>query len=87
MRWLGFAFLLAACSLSAQTSVVPEIQYRSVPDFLHQPSGKLTGTRCRELANRMVIQVVGALVQQKSKEAEDDLIKAIAAIGGWNRKI
>ena len=28
MRWLGLVFLLAACSLSAQTSVVPEIQPR-----------------------------------------------------------
>lgn len=28
MRLLGFVFLLAACSLSAQTSVVPEIQRR-----------------------------------------------------------
>src|ERR1700731_3342498 len=47
MRWLGFVFLLAACSLSAQTSVVPEIQYRSVPDFLHLPAdlyfGEVTG--------------------------------------------
>jgi NHL repeat len=47
MRWLGSAFLLAACSLSAQTSVVPEIQYRSVPDFLHLPAdlyfGEVTG--------------------------------------------
>src|SRR5450432_546179 len=47
MRWLGFVFLLAACSLSAQTSVVPEIQYRSVPDFLHLPTdlyfGEVTG--------------------------------------------
>src|SRR5256714_2964282 len=47
MRWLGFVFLLAACSLSAQTSVVPEIQYRSLPDFLHLPAdlyfGEVTG--------------------------------------------
>src|SRR5437762_9610799 len=47
MIWLGFAFLLAACSLSAQTSVVPEIKYRSVPDFLHLPAnlyfGEVTG--------------------------------------------
>ena len=42
---------------------------------------KVTGIRSRELANRMVIQVVEALVQLKSREAEDDLIKAIAAIG------
>jgi hypothetical protein len=42
---------------------------------------KVTGIRSRELANRMVIQVVEALVQQKSREAEDDLIKGIAAIG------
>jgi hypothetical protein len=34
MRWLGFVSFLAACSLSAQTSVVPEIQYRSVAQFL-----------------------------------------------------
>ena len=27
----------AACSLFAQTSVVPDIQYHSVPDFLHLP--------------------------------------------------
>ena len=38
MKWLGFVFLLVACSLSVQTSVVPEIQYRSVPDFLHLPT-------------------------------------------------
>jgi len=38
MRCLGFVFLLAACSLSAQTSVVPDIQYRSVPDFLRMPA-------------------------------------------------
>src|SRR6201987_5378269 len=47
MRWCGFVFLLAACSLSAQTSVVPEIQYRSVPDFLPLPAdlyfGEATG--------------------------------------------
>src|SRR5450631_3240382 len=47
MRWLGFVFLLAACSLSAQTSVFPAIQYRSVPDFLHLPTdlyfGEVTG--------------------------------------------
>ena len=42
---------------------------------------KVTGTRRRELANRILIQVVHALVQQKSCDAEDDLIKAIAAIG------
>ena len=42
--------LAIACktsSLSAQTSVVPEIQYRSVPDFLHLPAdlyfGEVTG--------------------------------------------
>ena len=37
----------ATCSLSAQTSGVPEIQYRSVPDFLHLPAdlyfGEVTG--------------------------------------------
>src|SRR5246127_3622725 len=38
MRWLGFVLLPAACSLSAQTSAVPEIQHRSVPDFLHLPT-------------------------------------------------
>ncbi len=47
MKGLGFVFLLATCSLSAQTSVVPEIQYRSVPDFLHLPAdlyfGEVTG--------------------------------------------
>ena len=42
---------------------------------------KVTGIRCRELANRMVIQVVDALVQQKSRDAKDDLITAIATIG------
>ena len=30
--------LIAPCSLWAQQSPVPEIQYRSVPDFLHPPS-------------------------------------------------
>ena len=47
MRWIGLVFLLAACSVSAQTSFVPEIQYRSVPDFLHLPAdlyfGEVTG--------------------------------------------
>jgi hypothetical protein len=38
MRCLGFVFLLPASSLSAQTSVVPDIQYRSVPDFLRMPA-------------------------------------------------
>jgi len=37
----------AACSLSAQTSAVPEMQYHSVPDFLHLPAdlyfGEVTG--------------------------------------------
>ena len=45
-----FLLLAIACktsSLSAQTSAVPEIQYRSVPDFLHLPAdlyfGEVTG--------------------------------------------
>ena len=47
MRWLGLVFLVATCSLAAQTSGVPEIHYRSVPDFLHLPAefyfGEVTG--------------------------------------------
>jgi len=47
MRWLGVILLLAACSLSAQTSAVPKLQYRSVPDFLQLPAdlyfGEVTG--------------------------------------------
>ena len=44
---LLLAILHTTCSLSAQTSRVPEIQYRSVPDFLHLPPdlyfGEVTG--------------------------------------------
>jgi sugar lactone lactonase YvrE len=50
MRFSRILFLLAISHtgwLSAQTSPVPEIQYRSVPDFLHLPSdlyfGEVTG--------------------------------------------
>ncbi len=51
MKLSTILLLLAiACktsSLSAQTSAVPEIQYRSVPDFLHLPAdlyfGEVTG--------------------------------------------
>jgi DNA-binding beta-propeller fold protein YncE len=35
---LLLAIAYKTCSLSAQTSAVPEIQYRSVPDFLHLPA-------------------------------------------------
>src|SRR6201987_663771 len=35
---LLMAIALTTSSLSAQTSGVPEIQYRSVPDFLHLPA-------------------------------------------------
>ncbi len=35
---LLLAIAYKTCSLSAQTSEVPEIQYRSVPDFLHLPA-------------------------------------------------
>jgi hypothetical protein len=41
---------------------------------------KVTGTRRRELANRILIQVADALVRPKSTDAEDDLITAISAI-------
>src|SRR6266481_653166 len=58
MRLLGFVFLLAACSLSAQTLVVPEIQYRSVPDFLHLPAdlyfGEVTGVAVNSKAHIFV---------------------------------
>ena len=37
MRVCFLVLLLAACSLSAQQSSVPEIPYRSVPDFLQLP--------------------------------------------------
>jgi hypothetical protein len=44
---LLMAMASKTCSLSAQTPVVPEIQYRSVPDFLHLPAdlffGEVTG--------------------------------------------
>src|SRR5215471_8797272 len=51
MKLLTTLLLLAlahfTCLLSAQTSQVPEIQYRSVPDFLHLPPdlyfGEVTG--------------------------------------------
>jgi len=51
MKFSTILFLLAitykTCSLSAQTSAVPEIPYRSVPDFLHLPAdlyfGEVTG--------------------------------------------
>jgi sugar lactone lactonase YvrE len=35
---LFVAIACKTCSLSAQTPAVPEIQYRSVPDFLHLPA-------------------------------------------------
>src|SRR5437667_1863287 len=58
MRLLGFVFLLAACSLSAQTLVVPEIQYRSVPDFLRLPAdlyfGEVTGVAVNSKAHIFV---------------------------------
>src|SRR6478672_1639296 len=38
MRRLLFVLLLCSCSLSAQQVAVPEIPYRSVPDFLHLPA-------------------------------------------------
>src|ERR1019366_1108663 len=41
---------------------------------------KVTGTRRRELADRVLIQVADALVRPKSTDAEDDLIIAISAI-------
>jgi hypothetical protein len=44
---LVLAIAHATCSLSAQSSAVPEIQYHSVPDFLHLPTdlyfGEVTG--------------------------------------------
>jgi hypothetical protein len=44
---LLLALAYNTCSLSAQTSAVPEIQYHSVPDFLHLPAdlyfGEVTG--------------------------------------------
>src|ERR1051326_730206 len=38
MRFTGVLLLLLASSLSAQTAGVPEIPYRSVPDFLNLPA-------------------------------------------------
>jgi hypothetical protein len=43
MRWFGLVFLLAAGSLAAQTSAVPEIRYHSVPDFLRLPDNVYFG--------------------------------------------
>src|ERR1700704_5260464 len=47
MRRTILALLLAVGSAYAQQSAVPEIQYRSVPDFLHLPAdlyfGEVTG--------------------------------------------
>ena len=47
MILLLLAIVHTPCSLSAQTSGAPEIQYRSVPDFLHLPPdlyfGEVTG--------------------------------------------
>src|SRR5712672_417900 len=44
---LLLTFAYNTCSLSAATSVVPEIPYHSVPDFLHLPAdlyfGEVTG--------------------------------------------
>src|SRR5947207_5530307 len=58
MRLLGFVCLLAACSLSSQTLVVPEIQYRSVPDFLQLPTalyfGEVTGVAVNSQGNVFV---------------------------------
>jgi len=43
VRWSIFAVLLVACSLSAQQFVIPEIPYRSVPDFLQLPDDLYLG--------------------------------------------
>src|ERR1051326_6164962 len=43
MRLTGVLLLLLASSISAQTAGVPEIQYRSVPDFLNLPADILFG--------------------------------------------
>src|SRR5213079_2606920 len=47
MRWSILILFLVAASLFAQQPPVPEIQYRSVPDFLHLPAdlyfGEVTG--------------------------------------------
>lgn len=43
MRWSILAVLLVACSLSAQKTAVPEIRYRSVPDFLQLPDDLYLG--------------------------------------------
>jgi sugar lactone lactonase YvrE len=37
MKWSVLVLLLAVCSIRAQQTPVPEIHYRSVPDFLHLP--------------------------------------------------
>jgi DNA-binding beta-propeller fold protein YncE len=37
MKWSVLVLLLAVCSIRAQQTRVPEINYRSVPDFLHLP--------------------------------------------------
>src|SRR5438046_5569271 len=47
MRWSFLFLFLVAASLFAQQSPVPEIPYRSVPDFLQLPAdlyfGEVTG--------------------------------------------
>ena len=43
MRSALFLLLLVPCLVSAQTSSVPEIPYRSVPDFLHLPDNLYFG--------------------------------------------
>lgn len=47
MRKFLLVLIFASCSLCAQQSPVPEIPYRSVPDFLHLPAdlyfGEVTG--------------------------------------------
>src|SRR5215831_1848045 len=37
MKWSVLVLLIAVCSIRAQQTPVPEIHYRSVPDFLHLP--------------------------------------------------
>src|SRR2546423_12693363 len=58
MRLLGFVFLLATSSIFAQKLVVPEIQYRSVPDFLQLPTalyfGEVTGVAVNSKAHIFV---------------------------------
>ncbi|HEY4901520.1 MAG TPA: hypothetical protein VIH91_11960 [Terriglobales bacterium] len=41
---------------------------------------KVTGTRTREVANRILIQVADTLSRPKSREAEDDLIEAVSTM-------